>query len=878
MPTVEPASEMQSLSDYKEYLQRLFDESKRLFSEAVCVREIVGSRATRIDTLLKCIWENSGLANSNLALLAVGGYGRGELHPFSDIDIAIVLDGEPDRELELTLQRFVTTLWDLGLDIGHSVRTLTETFETARQDLTVMTNLLESRLITGNSNLYDEISKFVRSDDLWKTDVFFAEKINEQKARYRKFDDALQRLEPNVKESPGGLRDIQTISWVANRHFRSTGLHSLLEHNFLTQAEYDSLNEGESFLWRIRCALHFLTGRHEDRLSFDHQKAVAEMLGYTGEKPNQAVESLMKDYYRTVRELSCLNEMLLGLFDEAILRVNQESSITKLNRRFQISNNAIEVIHETTFQRAPHTMLELFLILQQHPDVEKISARTIRSLLSNRHLIDEACRNDIRAQSLFMEIIRQPRRIGHELRRMHKYGVLAAYLPVFARVEGLMQFDLFHIYTVDEHALFVLQYMRRFSFPVNEDDKISLVPYVIESIPKLELLYIAGLYHDIAKGRGGDHSELGADEAAAFCQTHGLSNFDTHLVAWLVRNHLLMSTIAQRKDIYDANVVAAFADEVGEKIFLDYLFLLTVADIRGTDPKLFNGWKESLLAELYTATRRYLTNSSDLQRSTNERIADMRDVAKQQLLEKGHSLDQIEHLWGGLEDQYFVRHRAQEIVWHTGNILNKLDSDGPLVCVENFDHRDATAVFIYAEDSKNLFARTTAALDKLQLNIQDARIVTSALGYTLDTYMVLDSANNEAIADQKKIDRIVQTVREAIMQDEMPVAPLTRAASRALRNFAAPTLIDFEYDEAHNYTVMGVNTVDRPGLLSVIGKVMRDFDIQLHDARIATIGERAEDYFCISRNPDPEQASRSQDIDKEMQRALRDAIRSALEN
>ena len=601
------------------------------------------------------------------------------------------------------------------------------------------------------------------------------------------------------------------------------------------------------------------------------------MLGYRGDAPNQAVESLMRDYYRTVRELSCLNEMLLSLFDEAILRADTEPTVTPLNRRFQLKNNALEVIKETTFTHSPHTMLELFLILQQHPEIDQITARTIRLLLANRHLIDEQCRQDIRAQSLFMEIIRQPRRIGHELRRMHKYGILAAYLPVFARVEGLMQFDLFHIYTVDEHALFVLQYMRRFSFPQGEHDKIALVPYAIENIPKLELLYIAGLYHDIAKGRGGDHSELGADEVAAFCQMHSLSNFDTHLVAWLVRNHLLMSTIAQRKDIYDVEVIAAFAEEVGEQIFLDYLYLLTVADIRGTDPNLFNGWKESLLAELYSATRRYLVDSSELQRNSDERIADMRDAAKRYLIGLNYSDMEIETLWRSLEDPYFLRHRVEEIIWHTENILAYGDQKEPLVCVDNFDHRKATAVFVYAEDSRNLFARTAAALDKLQLDIQDARIVTSTTGFTLDTYMVLDSITNEAISDPAKISDIVRSVRQALTQDEMPIAPLTRAATRALKNFASPTLIDFEYDEVHNYTIMGVNAVDRPGLLSTIGKVMRDYEIQLHDARIATIGERAEDYFCITRNVEDTASSRSTLISKDLQSSLREAICQALQ-
>ena len=869
-------SSLRSLSEYKTYLSAIQENAKQAFETTLNARECVTVRARQIDSLLAQIWSNNELGDHGLSLAAVGGYGRGELHPYSDVDIAILLSEEPDTHTTEALQKFVTALWDLGLDIGHSVRTLEQALAAASDDITVMTNLLESRFIAGDTTLLTQLIENIRSENLWKPEVFFAEKLNEQNTRYRKFDDALQQLEPNVKESPGGLRDIQTVTWVANRYFQSTGLESLLTNDFLTEEEFKKLSEGEEFLWRIRCALHFLSGRHEDRLAFDHQKAVAELLGYEGEAPNEGVEKLMKDYYRTVRELSCLNEVLLNLFDEAILQGNEQPEITPLNRRFQLTNQALDVKTDTVFKHSPHAMLELFLILQQHAEVQQITARTIRLLLANRHRIDESLRNDIRAQSLFMEIIRQPRRIGHELQRMHKYGILSAYLPVFAKVEGLMQFDLFHIYTVDEHALFVLRFMRRFSFPEGSQDDIALVPYVIESIPKLELLYIAGLYHDIAKGRGGDHSELGADEVAAFCQLHGISNFDTHLVAWLVRNHLLMSTIAQRKDIYDINVIADFAKEVGEQIFLDYLYLLTVADIRGTNPELFNGWKESLLAELYTATRRYLANSPDVRKANQERISDIRASALKALQELGLAEEKIEQLWATYDEQYFLRHRVQEIVWHTENILGHEQTAEPLVSVANFDHRKATAVFIYARDSQNLFARTTAVLDKLHLDIQDARIFTSAQGFTLDTYMVLDSATGEPVSSTAKIDKLLKELTIAAAEETMPVPPLTRAASRALKNFAAPTSVDFEYDEAHNFTVMGVHTIDRPGLLSVIGQVMREHDIQLHDARIATIGERAEDYFCIS--PSDSVMGSNSFIDTATQQRLRLAICAALDS
>lgn len=859
-----------SPASFKQYLSAIHELSRQAFLDGENPRTLVTQRAELIDRLIKHIWDLTGAQQLDAALLAVGGYGRGELHPHSDIDVAILLGSSPSDADKEHLERFITLLWDTGLEIGHSVRTIEEGIEAASADLTVMTNLLEARLLSGHQALYKTLREKIHQGDVWPSAEFFSEKLLEKQRRYRKYNDALQQLEPNVKESPGGLRDIQLIAWVANRHFGSAGLRALVDYNFLTADEFETLHDGETFLWRIRCALHYLTDRHEDRLAFDHQKAIANMLGYEGDTPNAPVEKLMKDYYSTVRELSCLNEMLLGLFDEAILHAAEEINVKPINRRFQITNNALDVTNDRVFSKSPYAMLELFLILQQQPDISHIRARTLRLLLASRHLINESFRNDLRAQSLFMEIIRQPRRIGHELLRMHKYGVLSAYLPVFAKVEGLMQFDLFHIYTVDEHALFVLKYMRRFSFPEDDDDKITLVPYVIESIPKLELLYIAGLYHDIAKGRGGDHSELGAEEVSKFCQKHSLSNFDTHLVAWLVRNHLLMSTIAQRKDIYDVSVIAAFAKEVGEQIFLDYLYLLTIADIRGTNPELFNGWKESLLAELYTATRRYLADASDLKKDTSERIRDMRDSALAILEQDGFSKEAVLELWQSFDGPYFVRHRVPEIVWHARNILDNFIPGEALVCVDNFDHRAATAIFIYTVDSANLFARTTAALNRLQLDILDARISTSANGFTLDTYMVLDSITGEPISEQGKVQVVVKKLQAALASSEIPLPTLTRAASRALKTFKAPTIVDFEYDEAHGYTVMGINTLDSPGLLSIVGQVMRDFDIQLHDARIATIGERAEDYFCVTVTDE------EKNIPLGLQEKLRAAIIKAL--
>ncbi|MFT4563713.1 MAG: [protein-PII] uridylyltransferase [Gammaproteobacteria bacterium] len=858
------------ISAYREAIVAAHLDLERRFDDGINARELVAIRSDFIDTILIQLWQRTELSTSQHALLAVGGYGRRELHPYSDIDIAIVLGGAASKSELATISALVTFLWDIGLEVGHSVRKVKECASAARDDLTIMTNLMEARHLCGASERLPEVCRLTATDKIWPTAKFFAAKVAEQAARHAKFDDAFQELEPNVKESPGGMRDIQVIAWVANRHFDATSLRGLMANKFLTETEGADLLGGEEFLWQIRCALHFKAGRREDRLLFEHQKSVASRFGYTDDDSNAAVENFMKDYYRTVRELSSLNEVLLGLFQEAILEPASKARVTPLNRRFQVRNNAIEVCDPSVFSRTPAALLEIFLLLQQHPEIIGIRAETIRLLRQNLHRIDEKFRNDLRAKSFFMEIIRHPRRIGHELQRMHRYGVLSAYLPVFRAVEGLMQFDLFHIYTVDEHSLFVVRNMRYFSFPRHENDQSKLVRNTIERIPKLELLYIAGLFHDIAKGRGGDHSDLGAEDAVAFCQSHGLSNYDTHVVAWLTRNHLVMSTIAQRKDIYDLDVIKEFAEFVGDQMHLDYLFLLTVADIRGTNPELWTSWKESLLSELYIATRRALHRGYKLPADQDEKIQFTRRGALEILDAQKFDGPEIEALWDSLGDNYFLRHRPDEIAWHTQSILSRGKDGLPIVAVRSFDERGATAVFIFQNDVDNLYALATSALDRLRLDVKEARIITSNSGFSLDTFMVVETDGSNLIRDADRIDQIRNKIRTTIISGKRHEVPAPRVASRKIKHFTIPTRVEFEVDKVHKQTVMEVIATDEPGVLSKIGRALQECDVRLHDARIATFGAHVEDYFYITdRN--------NKELDAEIQiPRLKDAVLTAL--
>lgn len=808
------------------------------------VDELVHDTARLIDDTLIALWREYALPEQQLALAAVGGYGRGELHPGSDVDIAIILDAQPEETVRRRIEQFVTLLWDIGLEVAHSVRTVEQCRDVAAADITVATSLMEARLLVGDVRLFQAMRAATGPDSIWPTPQFLEAKLNEQLTRHRKFHNTAQNLEPNIKEGPGGLRDIQSIGWVAKRHFGAETLRGLLEHDFLTEEEYKTLRAGQSLLWRIRYELHLLTGRREDRLLFDHQRAVAAAFGFHDPDGNRGIEQFMKLYYRTVLELRRLNEMLLEIFEEVISQHGRQASIQPLSSRFQIRNGYIEVVNDHIFKRYPFALLELFVLLQQNPDIQGVRASTIRLIRDHRYLIDETFRSDLRNRSLFMEILRQPRRIGHELARMHRYGVLEAYLPVFGAVVGLMQFDLFHVYTVDEHTLFVVRNLRRFSFPEREDE-LPLCREIVAQLPKPELLYIAGLFHDIAKGRGGDHSELGEQEAQGFCRQHGLSEFDSTLVGWLVRHHLLMSRTATRMDVTDPMVINDFAGLCGDRLHLDYLYLLTVADIRGTNPALWTSWKDSLLRELYRGTLHALRRGLENPVQRPERIGTTQGAAMALLLKMNLDQAAVRELWNSLAEDYFLRHTPEEIAWHAQVIQAHGARSEPLVLLREQTARGGSEIFLYSRDQDHLFAVVTQTLDELGLTIHDARVITSRRGYTLDTYAVLDADSGQTIEDRERAEAIVVTLRARLSAPGLPEAT-RRRPSRKLRAFSIPTTVRFSEDSASQRTMMEVVTTDRPGLLARIARAMRWCQVRLKNARIATFGERVEDIFFLT--------------------------------
>ncbi len=805
------------------------------------VNNLVQQRAWLIDQLLLQAWQFI-MTNDGPALVAVGGYGRGELHPASDIDLMILVKPRTSKAVNQIIEKLVVFLWDIGLEVGHSVRTVKDCIREAKYDITVATNLIESRLLAGNPEIYKEMLKETGPRKLWPTKKFFEAKLKEQIERHKKFDESEHKLEPNIKEGPGGLRDIQMIGWVAKRHFGANTLAELVTHGFLTDDEFKKLDSGQSMLWRIRYALHYITGRREDRLLFDYQRNVAQLFGFTA-TDNSGVEQFMKLYYRTVSELNILNEILLQHFQEAIIYAKRKGKTIPLNKRFQIYKDFLEVTNNNVFKRYPFALLEMFLLLQQNPKIKGVRASTVRQIKQFSSQINSDFRQDIRNRSLFMEIIRQPRFVGHELRRMHRYGILSKYLPAFGKIEGLMQFDLFHVYTVDEHILFVVQNMRLFGLP--EHEKIyGNYNKLLETLPKKELLYLAGLFHDIAKGRGGDHSELGAKDAHKFCKLHGLSEYDSRLVAWLVDKHLVMSKTAQRMDISDPDIINQFAELVGDRNHLNYLYLLTVADIKGTNPALWNHWKESLLAELYHKTllalRRGLENpinKSVLIKETKQNALEIIRNKKQK--------DNLNLLWKKLGEDYFIRYSADEIAWHSKNISKLQDTETPLVMVREKSLRGGTEVFVYMKNRDNIFAATTAVLDKLGFNIVDARIITASNDYTLDSYIILER-NGEYVSGQDRLDEITESLQQVLQSLDNFAPRISRNRSRQLKHFNMQTRINFTDDENNNRNIMEVITSDRPGILARIGMALEFCGARLQGAKIATYGARVEDIFFIT--------------------------------
>lgn len=837
------------VSAARQLLRESYDADADAFREGADVRALVRSRADTVDTVLRLIWNRYPFARSgDIALIAVGGYGRGELHPHSDIDLLILTREGMAPEWQDDLGAFITLLWDLKLDIGHSVRSMDESISAAREDISILTNLLETRTIAGPDTLRQALSEQAYSDEVSSDKAYFVAKREEQQQRHKKYGDTEYNLEPNVKGSPGALRDIQTIGWITKRHFGLQSIADLTRFSILTEEEHQILHEGETFLWRLRYGLQLIADRNENRLLFDHQRALAQMLGYQDQGKRLGVELMMQQYYRTVLALAEITDVLLQYYDEAIIGSGTEDEIRPLNKRFQMRNLYIEAINNQVFAYAPYAIMEIFVLMAQHPEIKGIRATTIRSLRAHRHLIDDAFRNDLAVTTLFMELMRTPHALDQTLSAMKKYNVLGRYLPEFGQIIGQMQHDLFHIYTVDAHTMRVIRNMVRLT-GTEAQSEYPLASRLIHRLPKLDTLYIAGLYHDVAKGRGGDHSELGAIDAEAFCQRHHLSERDTQLISWLVENHLFMSMTAQRKDISDPDIIQAFARAMPSQAHLDYLYILTVCDISATNPKLWNTWRASLLRQLYIEAKRALRRGIDTPVDRQAWIDATREEAREILRAQNMTDEQVDKIWDTVDEEYFLQDSTVDIAWQTAAIIRHGDNPDPLVLIR--DTRGGptdgySQIIIYMKDRVALFAATTAVLEQLNLNIVDARINSSEGPYSISSYVVLDEQGQPLGVDPARKERVRKRLIEELDDPEDYPDIIHRRTPRQLKHFAFPTEVTFSNDTINQRTVMEVITPDRPGLLARIGQVLLEHRVRLTNAKIATLGERVEDVFFIT--------------------------------
>ncbi len=807
---------------------------------------LVHAHAALVDALLVRAWKlhlKNFPPHAPVTLIAVGGYGRGELHPHSDIDLMLLTERADADALRDFAEHLLRFLWDMGLEVGHSVRTLKQCMQESKKDITVATNLMESRLLCGDRALHARMREQTHASRLWPSRKFFGAKWQEQIARHRHFDDTAYNLEPNVKDGPGGLRDIQMVAWVTQRHFDTASLHDLVKRGFLREGEYRALMRGRNFLWKVRAGLHYLAGRREDRLLFDHQRALANRFGYRERRGILAVELFMKQYYRTIKELQLLNEILLQHFQETFV-TTPRAKPQPLNRRFQSRHGFLEATYPKVFERFPFALLELFLVMQQHRKLKGVRADTIRLVHASLPRINAKFRRDLACRSLFMEILRQPRGITHELRRMNAYGVLGAYLPAFGRIVGQMQHDLFHVYTVDQHTLFVLRNVRRFAVPEFRHE-FPFPSELMQHLVKPERLYLGALFHDIAKGRGGDHSVLGEREAGDFCRQHLLSEYDTRFIQWLVRHHLVMSQTAQRDDIFDPDVVLRFARLVGDQEHLDNLYLLTVADMRGTSPSVWNAWKGRLLSQLYSATARLLRHGIAQPLDIEAHIADLKREALSHLSESGLPPERIERFWADLDAEYFLPYDAESLAWHARAIAGAAAAELPLVATRWSPELGGSEFLVYAPDREDLFSILTAGFDRLNLSIVDARIHTLRNGFALDTFVVLDHAG-QPVSDSRALAHLQEAMRAQLL-DPKPGRDLRSApVMRALKHFPIETRVHFAPSTKGNQTIMEVVAQDRPGLLYQVSLALAHCHANLVAAKVSTYGERAEDVFFIN--------------------------------
>ena len=824
------------------------------FREHQIVGRLTKQLSKLSDELLISLWNSCDL-NAEAALVAVGGFGRGALFPYSDIDILILLPADKqyfEEVLASRIEKFIAQCWDTGLEIGSSVRTVAECASEAEQDITVRTSLLESRLICGKKALFKEFESVYEKTLDPKS--FFQAKLAEQIQRHYKYQDTPYSLEPNCKESPGGLRDLQVISWVSKAARLGNTFKDLSFTGLITQRELTELNRNQRFLETLRANLHLLAKRRQDVLVFDLQTPLAAAMGITEESSRLASEAIMRRYYWAAKAVSQLNDVLLQNI-EALL-FPQESKTTHAiagegNECFIERQGVLDITDPQLFQKHPEQILRTFLVFAQTANVKSLSATIFRALYNARQKMDSQWRKDPVNRALFMEILKEPEGVSRAFQLMNRTSVLGRYLPAFRRIVGQMQHDLFHVYTVDQHILMVLRNVRRFMV-VEHTHEFPFCSSLIAHFEKPWLLVIAALFHDIAKGRGGDHSELGKADIRKFAKDHDLDKADTELLVWLVSEHLNMSQVAQKQDITDPDVVQAFAKKVGDERHLTALYLLTVADVRGTSPKVWNAWKGKLLEDLYRVTLRVLGGAKP---DASSELAQHQEESRAMLRLNAIEDSAYDNLWKQLDVAFFLRQDAADIAWLTRHLFDRVDSETPVVRARLSPVGEGLQIAVYVKDQEDLFARICAYFERHGFSIWDARIHTTKHGYALDTFQISGSNLVDEGGSYRDLIQLVEYELTAALQINDPLpSPSMGRLSRQSRTFPIQPRVHMTPDERGHYYALSLSTSDRTGLLYAISRILAKHQVSLHTARINTLGERVEDVFLLdaanlSKNP-----------------------------
>ncbi len=801
---------------------------------ASAVESVLKKRCISVDEALVSLWQSLEMPEE-YSLVAVGGYGRGELFPFSDVDVLILIDQEPNEVNTEKLETFCGSGWDIGLEIGHSVRTPDQCIEEASKDITVQTALVESRLLVGNRQNFKSLSASLKR--LLEVKTFFRKKTLELRQRHAKYQETPYSLEPNCKESPGGLRDLHVIFWVCRAANLGNSWAEMAQKGLITPFEAAKLRNNERTLKKIRYQLHVTTGRREDRLVYDVQTQLAESLGYRPTAAKRSSEQLMQQYYLAAKAVMQLNTILLQNIELSIFGANAEPVV--IDDEFQETDSLLDIRNDDVFANNPSAMLRAFIVMQQNPRLKGMSARMLRQLWHSRVKINSDFRKNPVNKALFIEFFKQPQGIVHELRRMNETSVLGRYLPVFRKIVGQMQHDLFHVYTVDQHILTVVRNLRRFTMAEHAHE----YPYCSQLMANFDdhwLLYIAALFHDVAKGRGGDHSVLGEVDARKFCKDHGLNQENTDLVAFLVKHHLTMSNTAQKKDLSDVEVLKEFAALVKTPRNLTALYLLTVADIRGTSPKVWNAWKGKLLEDLYRLTLKYLGGEAPNHR---QMLAEQQAEARRILRLYALSDDVQDKLWAQLDVSYFLRQGPSDIAWHTRHLYWRVDAEQPIVKARLSPIGEGLELMVYTRDEMDLFARICGYFDSKNLSILDAKIHTTSHGYALDSFLIQHDSHNEFY--RETLSLLEAELQDRLIKRQPLEPPVFGRMSRQSRHFPVRPSVDLKPDEKGNQYLLTVSATDRTGLLYSITRLLAQYKVNVQTAKIMTLGERAEDTFLL---------------------------------